>query len=80
VLKPPVRRNIKLAEAPSFGQTIFDYSPKCAGAADYLALARGMVARWRSAAAASGSAAVRTVPVTESASAPPAAVASPASA
>lgn len=47
VLKPPVRRNIKLAEAPSFGQTIFDYSPKCAGAADYLALARGMLTRWR---------------------------------
>ena len=33
-----VRRNIKLAEAPSFGQSIFDYSSKCPGAIDYLAL------------------------------------------
>lgn len=33
-----VRRNIKLAESPSFGQSIFAYAPKCPGAADYLAL------------------------------------------
>ena len=25
VLRPPIRRNIKVAEAPSFGNTIFDY-------------------------------------------------------
>jgi len=30
-----VRQNIKLAEAPSHGQTIFEYEPKCNGAADY---------------------------------------------
>jgi chromosome partitioning protein len=35
-----IRRNIRLAEAPSFGQTILDYSPDCNGAEDYLALAR----------------------------------------
>ncbi|MHC4990130.1 MAG: ParA family protein, partial [Planctomycetota bacterium] len=35
VLQPPVRRNIKLAEAPSFGSTIFDYAPWCPGAIDY---------------------------------------------
>jgi chromosome partitioning protein len=35
-----IRRNVKLAEAPSFGQSIFDYAPTCPGAADYLALAR----------------------------------------
>ncbi|MSR28629.1 MAG: ParA family protein [Phycisphaerales bacterium] len=46
VLRPPVRRNIKLAEAPSFGQTIFDYAPLCAGAADYRALANELRARW----------------------------------
>lgn len=34
-----IRRNIKLAEAPSFGQSIFDYAPKCPGAADYESLA-----------------------------------------
>jgi chromosome partitioning protein len=35
-----IRRNIKLAECPSFGQSIFGYAPNCHGAADYLALAR----------------------------------------
>ena len=30
-----IRRNIKLAEAPSFGQSIFEYAAKCTGAADY---------------------------------------------
>ena len=35
VLEPAVRRNIKLAECPSFGKTIFDYEPGCHGASDY---------------------------------------------
>jgi chromosome partitioning protein len=35
-----IRRNIKLAECPSFGQSIFDYAPHCNGAEDYAALAR----------------------------------------
>ena len=47
VLRPAVRRNIKLAEAPSFGQTIFDYAPTCAGAADYRALAEAIRRRWK---------------------------------
>ena len=34
-----IRRNIRLAEAPSFGQSIFEYAPQCPGAADYRALA-----------------------------------------
>lgn len=34
-----VRRNVRLAEAPSFGQSIFDYSPESNGAADYQSLA-----------------------------------------
>lgn len=42
VFRPFVRRNIKLAECPSFGQTIFDYSPGAAGSADYRALARAI--------------------------------------
>jgi len=33
-----IRRNIKLAEAPSFGQSIFDYAARCPGAQDYGAL------------------------------------------
>jgi chromosome partitioning protein len=40
VLSPPIRRNIKLAESPSFGKTIFDYEPNCPGAQDYRALAK----------------------------------------
>lgn len=32
---PAVRNDIKLAEAPSFGQTIFEYAPACRGAMDY---------------------------------------------
>lgn len=46
VLHPPVRRNIKLAEAPSFGQTIFDYAPRCPGADDYRDIVRGLLERW----------------------------------
>ncbi|MFM9097115.1 MAG: hypothetical protein ACKOQW_02320, partial [Phycisphaerales bacterium] len=46
VLQPPIRRNIKLAEAPSFGKTIFDYAPACPGARDYRELARGLLERW----------------------------------
>ncbi|MFZ0034291.1 MAG: AAA family ATPase [Sedimentisphaerales bacterium] len=30
-----IRRNIKLAEAPSYGKTIFEYEPTCHGAEDY---------------------------------------------
>ena len=33
-----IRRNIRLAEAPSFGQSIFDYAPDSHGAEDYTAL------------------------------------------
>jgi chromosome partitioning protein len=35
-----VRRNIKLAEAPSYGQTIFEYDAGCNGAEDYRNIAR----------------------------------------
>ena len=38
-----IRRNIRLAEAPSFGQSIFQYLPQSAGAEDYLALAEEML-------------------------------------
>lgn len=46
VLRPPIRRNIKLAEAPSFGQTIFDYAPWCPGALDYRKVADHLIERW----------------------------------
>lgn len=35
VLPTFIRRNIKLAEAPSYGKTIFEYEPNCHGAEDY---------------------------------------------
>src|SRR5262249_8104526 len=40
IFETRVRRNIKLAECPSFGQSIFGYAPKSHGAEDYAALAR----------------------------------------
>ena len=39
VLETHIRRNIKLAEAPSFNKSILEYAPNCAGAADYQVLA-----------------------------------------
>lgn len=39
VYKTPIPRNIRLAEAPSFGQSIFDYAPECRGADSYFKLA-----------------------------------------
>jgi chromosome partitioning protein len=40
-----IRRNIKLAECPSFGQSIFSYAPTCHGALDYAALADEVLAQ-----------------------------------
>lgn len=34
-----IRRNVRLAECPSFGQSIFDYAPSSRGAEDYASLA-----------------------------------------
>jgi chromosome partitioning protein len=45
-----IRRNIKLAEAPSFGQSIFDYAAKSSGAIDYAALVTEVIAAEASAA------------------------------
>lgn len=43
IFESKVRRNIKLAEAPSFGQSIFDYAPNCPGAHDYADLASEVI-------------------------------------
>ncbi len=40
VMETVIRRNVKLAEAPSHGMTIFDYDEESRGAEDYMALAR----------------------------------------
>lgn len=39
-----IRRNVKLAECPSYGQSIFEYAPRSNGATDYLALADELLA------------------------------------
>jgi len=46
LLEPPIRRNVKLAEAPSFGQSIFAYDNSCNGAEDYRRLAMSVLAMW----------------------------------
>ena len=43
LFKTRIRRNIKLAESPSFGQTILQYDPTSNGAQDYRALAREVI-------------------------------------
>lgn len=45
VFEQPIRENISLAEAPSYGQHIFDYKGDSSGAADYAALADEMISR-----------------------------------
>ena len=44
IFRTRIRRNIKLAEAPSFGQSVFDYAPKCPGAKDYAELGKEVMA------------------------------------
>ncbi len=51
IFSSKIRRNIKLAEAPSHGKSIFDYAPKCPGAADYLDLVNEVMAMERASAA-----------------------------
>ncbi len=40
-----IPRNVRLSEAPSHGQSIFEYDPKSVGASRYLELAKEVVAR-----------------------------------
>lgn len=43
MFKTKIRRNVKLAEAPNEGKSIFDYSPSCNGAKDYRALVKEII-------------------------------------
>ncbi len=43
VLPKPVRSSVKLAEAPSYGRTIFEYAPESNGAHDYMSVAREII-------------------------------------
>ena len=44
IFQTVIRRNVKLAESPSYGKTIFDYEPNSHGAEDYAALAEEFLA------------------------------------
>jgi len=44
IFKTRIRRNIKLAEAPGFGQSVLDYAPGSAGAVDYIEMAEEVLA------------------------------------
>jgi chromosome partitioning protein len=45
VFQRPIAKNIKLAEAPSYGRTIFEYAPESSGATDYMAVALEVLAQ-----------------------------------
>ena len=47
ILPTFIRRNIKLAEAPSYGQTIFEYEQNCHGAEDYRKVAEFIHAQFQ---------------------------------
>lgn len=49
LLPVAVRNNVRLAESPGYGQSIFDYAPGSAGAEDYFALTKALLAdkAWR---------------------------------
>lgn len=44
LLAEVIRNNVRLAESPSYGQSIFDYAPNSAGAEDYSALVKAILA------------------------------------
>jgi len=47
VFKTEVRTSVRLAEAPSFGKSIFDYAASSSGALAYRSLAEEVIARCR---------------------------------
>ena len=51
IFETRIRRNIRLAEAPSFGQHVFQYAPESKGALDYRALAFEFLAHFGASAA-----------------------------
>jgi chromosome partitioning protein len=45
VFRTPISTNVKLAESPSFGKTIFEYAPESIGARDFAALSHEVLAQ-----------------------------------
>src|SRR5205085_4904297 len=62
--KSRIRRNIKLAESPSFGKTILSYDPASNGAADYRSLAKEILSMEGAAVAPADAAALTPSPGT----------------
>lgn len=65
IFKAKIRRNIKLAESPSFGQTILAYDPASNGAADYRTLAKEILSMEGVAVAPGAAVAVSAKPAAE---------------
>ncbi|MCA1686983.1 MAG: ParA family protein, partial [Planctomycetia bacterium] len=70
-----IRRNIRLAECPSFGQSIFQYAPSSRGAEDYASLAAELQGRpagsvWAAEAESPAPAPTATEAVTDGAGSP----------
>jgi chromosome partitioning protein len=61
VLPTFIRRNIKLAEAPSYGKTIFEYEQSCHGAEDYRKVAEFLHSQSQSACTATEGTPLRPV-------------------
>jgi chromosome partitioning protein len=47
VFKTIIPRNVRIAEAPSFGEPVISYAPRCAGTKAYLALADELLKKHR---------------------------------
>ena len=45
VFNTVIPRNVRLGEAPSYGQPVIHYDPHCAGAGAYFELAKEVAAR-----------------------------------
>jgi hypothetical protein len=45
VFRTPISSNVKLAESPSFGKTIFEYAPESVGARDFASLSHEVLAQ-----------------------------------
>ena len=70
IFKSKIRRNIKLAESPSFGQTIIKYDSASNGAADYRKLAQEVIAMTEPAAAEAPAQETAPAPATPQAAKP----------
>ncbi len=65
-----IRRNVKLAEAPSHGLTIFDYEPRCNGALDYARLAEEVMSVTKSEDQSTAVKCEKTIKIAEAAPSP----------